>query len=128
MKIRGDVHEVAGTCRLYRGDNPEMSLRFLARLLPSVPVSLANTPARLLRSERLAYQRSTELRKKLVKAMSDLLPDFNVCLKKHGAEPVLKARYDFDKINSFLKEAYSIVSFNIISSKAAADITCRMRV
>lgn len=42
--------------------------------------------------------------------MADLLPDFNICLKRHGAEPALKVQYDFNKINSFLQEAYSIVS------------------
>lgn len=41
--------------------------------------------------------------------MADITPDFNICLKAKGAQPVLKREYDLDKINSFLHEAYSIV-------------------
>ncbi|KAK4544119.1 hypothetical protein LTR36_004617 [Oleoguttula mirabilis] len=42
--------------------------------------------------------------------MADITPDFNVCLKARGAQPVLKRQYDLDKINSFLHEAHSINS------------------
>jgi hypothetical protein len=41
--------------------------------------------------------------------MADITPDFNICLKDKGGQPVLKRQYDFEKINSFLQEAYNIV-------------------
>lgn len=41
--------------------------------------------------------------------MTDITPDFNVCLKGLDAPPVLRAEHDITKINSFLQEAYSIV-------------------
>lgn len=40
--------------------------------------------------------------------MTDLTPDFNICLKAKGAELVVKKEYDIKAINSFLKEAYVI--------------------
>ncbi|EMC93331.1 hypothetical protein BAUCODRAFT_568173 [Baudoinia panamericana UAMH 10762] len=40
--------------------------------------------------------------------MTDITPDFNICLKGKGASLVLQHQYDFTKINSFLQEAYSI--------------------
>ena len=53
-------------------------------------------------------------------AMADITPDFNICLKQHKSPPVLKREYDFDKINSFLQEAYSI-------NARIADLTRELR-
>lgn len=41
--------------------------------------------------------------------MTDITPDFNVCLKEKGSQPVLKRELNIDKIDSFLQEAYTIV-------------------
>lgn len=41
--------------------------------------------------------------------MTDITPDFHVCLEGKGGQPVLQSNYDLGKINSFLQEAYSIV-------------------
>ncbi|KAI7332852.1 snare protein syntaxin-like protein 18/UFE1 [Hortaea werneckii] len=40
--------------------------------------------------------------------MTDITPDFNVCLKEKGSQPVLKRELNIDKIDSFLQEAYTI--------------------
>lgn len=42
--------------------------------------------------------------------MTDITADFNVYLKDKGAEPVLPTPYDLQHIETFLQEAYSIVS------------------
>ncbi len=41
--------------------------------------------------------------------MADITPDFNICLKKKGAQVVLRKEFDVQRISSFLQEAYSIV-------------------
>ncbi|KAK1067120.1 hypothetical protein LTR12_007506 [Friedmanniomyces endolithicus] len=40
--------------------------------------------------------------------MADITPDFNICLKKKGAQVVLRKEFDVQRISSFLQEAYSI--------------------
>ncbi|KAI7537105.1 hypothetical protein KC331_g11101 [Hortaea werneckii] len=40
--------------------------------------------------------------------MTDITPDFNVCLQEKGSQPVLKRELNIDKIDSFLQEAYTI--------------------
>ncbi|KAI6868641.1 hypothetical protein D0864_13954 [Hortaea werneckii] len=40
--------------------------------------------------------------------MTDITPDFNVCLKEKGSQPALKKELNIDKIDSFLQEAYTI--------------------
>ncbi|CAK4024155.1 related to syntaxin 18 [Lecanosticta acicola] len=40
--------------------------------------------------------------------MTEITPDFSVCLQKQGATPVLKREYNLEAINSFLQEAYRI--------------------
>ena len=52
--------------------------------------------------------------------MADITPDFNICLKQHDSNPVLKREYNLDKINSFLQEAYSI-------NARIADLTRELR-
>jgi hypothetical protein len=52
--------------------------------------------------------------------MADITPDFNVCLKQHNSQPVLKREYDLNKINSFLQEAYAI-------NARIADLTRHLR-
>lgn len=42
--------------------------------------------------------------------MTDLTPGFNVILKSRNAPPVIAYRYSIDRLDEFLKEAYSIVS------------------
>lgn len=42
--------------------------------------------------------------------MTDITADFNVYLKDKGAQPVLPPPYDLQHIETFLQEAYSIVS------------------
>lgn len=42
--------------------------------------------------------------------MTDITPDFNICLKEKDAQPVLRKDYDLDRIDAFLQDAYSIVS------------------
>ena len=44
--------------------------------------------------------------------MTDITPDFNICLKEKGGQPILKKEYDLNAINTFLQEAYSIVRIN----------------
>lgn len=58
--------------------------------------------------------------------MTDITPDFNICLKKEGAEPVIKREYDIQAINSFLQEAYNIVCMISKSSKFRSDSALRM--
>lgn len=41
--------------------------------------------------------------------MTDITPDFNLCLKEKSAEPVVRKDYNIEAINSFLQEAYNIV-------------------
>ena len=52
--------------------------------------------------------------------MADITPDFNLCLKQHSAQPVLKKEFDVERINSFLQEAYSI-------NARIADLTRELR-
>lgn len=52
--------------------------------------------------------------------MTDITPDFNLCLKQHGASPVLAHDYDIGKANSFLQEAYGI-------NARIADLTRTLR-
>ena len=52
--------------------------------------------------------------------MADITPDFNICLKDKGCQPVLKRECDLNKINSFLQEAYSI-------NARIADLTRELR-
>ncbi|KAI7490099.1 hypothetical protein KC351_g824 [Hortaea werneckii] len=40
--------------------------------------------------------------------MTDITPDFNVCLKERGSQPALKRELNIEKIDSFLQEAYTI--------------------
>lgn len=42
--------------------------------------------------------------------MANITPELNVCLKSQDAPLVLKKEYNVEKINSFLQEAYNIVS------------------
>ena len=53
-------------------------------------------------------------------AMADITPDFNICLKQHDSQPVLKREYNFDAIDSFLQEAYNI-------NARIADLTRELR-
>lgn len=39
----------------------------------------------------------------------DITAEFNVCLKKQGAQPTIRKSYDLKTINLFLQEAYEIV-------------------
>lgn len=48
--------------------------------------------------------------------MTDITADFNVYLKDKGAEPVLPTPYDLQHIETFLQEAYSIVSSSHIQA------------
>ncbi|KAK4499135.1 hypothetical protein PRZ48_009647 [Zasmidium cellare] len=52
--------------------------------------------------------------------MTDITPDFNLCLKEKGAQLVVKKDYDIEAINSFLQEAYNINS-------RIADLTRELR-
>lgn len=52
--------------------------------------------------------------------MTDITADFNVCLKKHDAQPVLHRDYNIERIDSFLQEAYSI-------NARIADLTRTLR-
>ena len=45
--------------------------------------------------------------------MADISPNLNVELEKKRARPILKIKYNLDKINSFLQEAYSIVGIMV---------------
>ncbi|SMQ50981.1 unnamed protein product [Zymoseptoria tritici ST99CH_1A5] len=40
--------------------------------------------------------------------MTDITPDFNLCLQKHNVPPILHKDYNLQTLNSFLQEAYSI--------------------
>lgn len=60
----------------------------------------------------------------VVVAMTDIVPDFNVCLKEKGGRQVARRTYDLDKINSFLQEAYSIV---LLSSRITMHATDEFR-
>lgn len=52
--------------------------------------------------------------------MADITADFNICLKKHNADPVLHHDYNIKRIDSFLQEAYSI-------NARIADLTRTLR-
>jgi len=52
--------------------------------------------------------------------MTDRTSDFNVCLKKHNAQPVTHHAYNIERIDSFLQEAYSI-------NARIADLTQTLR-
>lgn len=41
--------------------------------------------------------------------MTDITPDFSICLKAKGAQPVVRKEYDSEQIDAFLQDAYSIV-------------------
>ena len=41
--------------------------------------------------------------------MTEITPDFNICLKEKGAQPALRKEYDLGQIDAFLQDAYSIV-------------------
>lgn len=41
--------------------------------------------------------------------MADITPAFNVALQARDAPPVTAHRYSVDRLDEFLKEAYSIV-------------------
>lgn len=41
--------------------------------------------------------------------MTDITPDFSICLKEKGAQPVVRREYDLEQIDAFLQDAYSIV-------------------
>jgi hypothetical protein len=41
--------------------------------------------------------------------MTDITPNFSICLKATGSEPVLRKEFDLQKINAFLQEAYFLV-------------------
>jgi len=43
--------------------------------------------------------------------MTDITPVFNDALRAHNAPPVSSHRYSVDRLDEFLKEAYSIVWF-----------------
>lgn len=42
-------------------------------------------------------------------AMTDITPEFNICLKNKHAQLVVEKDYNIEAINSFLQEAYNIV-------------------
>lgn len=52
--------------------------------------------------------------------MTDITADFNICLKKHNAQPVIHRDFDLSRIDSFLQEAYSI-------NARIADLTHTLR-
>lgn len=41
--------------------------------------------------------------------MTEITPDFNICLREYGAQPTLRKEYNLDQIDAFLQDAYSIV-------------------
>lgn len=41
--------------------------------------------------------------------MTDITPDFSICLKEKGSEPVVKKEFNLQSINAFLQEAYFLV-------------------
>lgn len=57
--------------------------------------------------------------------MTDLTPIFNGVLKSHEAASVRRKSFSVDNLDDFLKEAYKIVSVNVISipSGRAADLS-----
>lgn len=46
--------------------------------------------------------------------MADITPIFNSVLKAHNAPLVTSGRYSIDRLDEFLKEAYSIVSSSVL--------------
>lgn len=58
--------------------------------------------------------------KHITKTMADITADFNLCLKKHNADPVIHHDYNIKRIDSFLQEAYSI-------NARIADLTRTLR-
>lgn len=50
--------------------------------------------------------------------MTDITPDFSICLKEKGAQPILRREYDLEQIDTFLQDAYSIVGDTSISDIA----------
>lgn len=45
--------------------------------------------------------------------MADITPLFETCLQKHGKVRIRTSDYDVQKLDEFLKEAYSIVSLGL---------------
>ena len=41
--------------------------------------------------------------------MTDITPEFSICLKEKGVQPVVRREYDLEQIDAFLQDAYSIV-------------------
>jgi len=58
--------------------------------------------------------------------MTDITPDFNVELKQRNATPVLAHRYSIDRLDEFLKEAYTIVCQPVSQYTTRTDVTHRM--
>lgn len=58
--------------------------------------------------------------------MTDITPDINVGLKERNATPVLAHRYSIDRLDEFLKEAYTIVRQSIPRYTTRADVMHRM--
>lgn len=46
--------------------------------------------------------------------MADITAVFNTALKAHNAPPVTSHRYSIDRLDEFLKEAYSIVGSSLL--------------
>lgn len=51
--------------------------------------------------------------------MTDITPDFNLCLKEENAQLVVQKDYNIEAINSFLQEAYNIVCATKIQPRTA---------
>jgi len=57
--------------------------------------------------------------------MANITPQFHLCLKEKGAEPAVEVKYDLNKINAFLQEAYSIVSFPNLTNTTETILTTK---
>lgn len=60
--------------------------------------------------------------------MTDITPDFSICLKEKGAQPILRQEYSLDKIDTFLQDAYSIVRSTATDGKRKRSRSLRMPV
>ena len=74
--------------------------RFPQRLDSRLDVDLAHVSFPIVRKPKLTP---------LETVMTDTTPDFSVCLKEKGGQPVVRKEYDLEQIDAFLQDAYSIV-------------------
>lgn len=58
--------------------------------------------------------------------MTDITPDFSICLKEKGAQPIVRREYDLEQIDAFLQDAYSIVRHTSMRVRAETHNIDRM--